>query len=80
MLRTKLHGKVYHADIAAVWTREIADEIKHQLKEKKYPRYKYAVQVVLGEQKGEGVKCAARRPASPPARKQEDSPEKPTQR
>lgn len=44
--------------MAPVWTREIADEIKHQLKEKNYPRYKYAVQVVIGEQKGEGVKCA----------------------
>lgn len=60
MLRSKLHGKAYHADLAPVWTREIADEIKHQLKEKKYPRYKYAVQVVIGEQKGEGVKCVAR--------------------
>ena len=56
--RAKLSGKVYHPDNAAVWTREISDEVKHQLKALGLERYKIVVQVVLGEQKGEGVKCA----------------------
>lgn len=42
------------------WAREIADDIKHELKAQGWPRYKYIVHVVIGEQKGEGVRLACR--------------------
>jgi tctex1 domain-containing protein 2 len=42
------------------WAKEIADDIKHELKGKNWPRYKYVVHVVIGEQKGEGIKVACR--------------------
>merc|ERR1711892_1411926 len=45
----------------ATWTKEIADEIKSRLKsELELPRYKFVVQVVIGEQRGEGVRMGCR--------------------
>ena len=47
----------YNPELTAQWTREIADEIKNKLKtELELPRYKYVVQVLIGEQRGEGVR------------------------
>ncbi|KAL3910331.1 MAG: hypothetical protein SGPRY_009096 [Prymnesium sp.] len=47
----------YNPELTAQWTREIADEIKNKLKmELDLPRYKYVVQVLIGEQRGEGVR------------------------
>ena len=43
-----------------MWTREISDEIKQALKEEEWKHYKIVVQVVIGEQRGEGVNMAAR--------------------
>ena len=48
-----------------MWTREISDEVKHQLKALNLDRYKFVVQVVLGEQKGEGVMYAPRQSSGP---------------
>ena len=48
----------YNPELTAQWTREIADGIKGQIKlQLDLPRYKYVVQVVVGEQRGEGVRC-----------------------
>ena len=47
----------YNQELTSQWTREIADEIKNKLKsELELPRYKYVVQVLIGEQRGEGVR------------------------
>mmetsp|Transcript_31970 Transcript_31970/g.38657 ORF Transcript_31970/g.38657 Transcript_31970/m.38657 type:complete len:126 (+) Transcript_31970:102-479(+) len=60
VLKTKLTGVTYHADNTSTWTREIADDIKLKLKELDVERYKFVVQVVIGEQRGEGVRMGCR--------------------
>ena len=60
VLREKLTGATYHPDNTSQWTREIADEIKQSLKLQDMDRYKYVVQVMIGEQRGEGVSMSAR--------------------
>ena len=60
VLEAKLKDKVYSAEITSQWTRDIADEIKGKLKELNLPRYKYVVNVAIGEQKGEGIRIGAR--------------------
>jgi len=60
VLKNKLTGCTYNADATSALTREIADDIKQDLKSKEWPRYKYVVHVVIGEQKGEGLQIACR--------------------
>mmetsp|Transcript_31667 Transcript_31667/g.53216 ORF Transcript_31667/g.53216 Transcript_31667/m.53216 type:complete len:122 (+) Transcript_31667:242-607(+) len=60
VLKTKLTNVTYHPDNTSTWTREIADDIKGKLKEMGLERYKFVVQVVIGEQRGEGVKMGCR--------------------
>ena len=58
--RARVFGR-YNPELTAQWTREIADEIKNKLKtEVDLPRYKFVVQVVVGEQRGEGVRMGCR--------------------
>mmetsp|Transcript_18330 Transcript_18330/g.43644 ORF Transcript_18330/g.43644 Transcript_18330/m.43644 type:complete len:121 (-) Transcript_18330:103-465(-) len=59
-LDEKLTDKKYHVDKASKFTRELADTIKQELKDLNWDRYKYVVQVVIGEQRGEGVKMGSR--------------------
>jgi hypothetical protein len=59
-LHEHLNGKEYNSDEANTWTKQIVDEIKDKLKEKGFERYKFIVQVVMGEQRGEGVKMGCR--------------------
>ncbi|KAF6254130.1 Tctex1 domain-containing 2-like protein [Scenedesmus sp. NREL 46B-D3] len=60
VLKTKLTGAAYTADSTSTLTRELADEIKQRLKSEGWPRYKFAVQVFVGEQRGEGCRMACR--------------------
>mmetsp|Transcript_38558 Transcript_38558/g.88409 ORF Transcript_38558/g.88409 Transcript_38558/m.88409 type:complete len:116 (+) Transcript_38558:25-372(+) len=61
VLNDRLADKTYNPELTAQWTREIADEIKNKLKlELDLPRYKYVVQVLIGEQRGEGVRMGCR--------------------
>ena len=60
VLEGKLRDKQYQADHSSTWTKEIADEVKNKLKELGLPRYKFMVQVVLGEQRGQGVRMGSR--------------------
>eukprot|EP01112_Ceratiomyxa_fruticulosa_P022957 TRINITY_DN8580_c0_g1_i1.p1 TRINITY_DN8580_c0_g1~~TRINITY_DN8580_c0_g1_i1.p1 ORF type:complete len:130 (-),score=15.67 TRINITY_DN8580_c0_g1_i1:29-418(-) len=60
ILNERLTGTLYHSENTSQLCREISDEIKGKLKELNLARYKYIVQVVIGEQRGEGVKMAAR--------------------
>ena len=50
----------YDADNCSTWCREISDDIKQRLKALDLPRYKWCVQVTVGEQKGAGVRMACR--------------------
>ncbi|KAJ3007970.1 Tctex1 domain-containing protein 2 [Thoreauomyces humboldtii] len=59
-LADRLTGATYQADTCTQWTKEIADDIKNRLKELDLPRYKYIVNVVIGEMKGEGVRMGCR--------------------
>mmetsp|Transcript_8651 Transcript_8651/g.20391 ORF Transcript_8651/g.20391 Transcript_8651/m.20391 type:complete len:123 (-) Transcript_8651:152-520(-) len=61
VLSERLQDKTYNPESTATWTKEIADEIKSRLKsELELPRYKFVVQVVIGEQRGEGVRMGCR--------------------
>lgn len=60
VLKELLTDKVYNSEDAKIWTREISDSLQNKLKELQLDRYKYAVQVVLGEQRGEGVRMGCR--------------------
>eukprot|EP00735_Rhodelphis_limneticus_P008450 TRINITY_DN21450_c0_g1::TRINITY_DN21450_c0_g1_i1::g.10071::m.10071 TRINITY_DN21450_c0_g1::TRINITY_DN21450_c0_g1_i1::g.10071 ORF type:complete len:119 (-),score=2.16,sp/Q8WW35/TC1D2_HUMAN/56.03/1e-43,Tctex-1/PF03645.8/8.6e-28 TRINITY_DN21450_c0_g1_i1:507-863(-) len=60
VLTEKLSGVIYHAENTSQATRDIADEIKIRLKELNMERYKLVVQVVIGEQRGEGVRMGGR--------------------
>lgn len=60
VLKARLTGTVYHADNTSTWAREIADDVKAKLKEENWTRYKFVVQVFIGEQRGEGVRLGCR--------------------
>ncbi|XP_041350749.1 dynein light chain Tctex-type protein 2B-like isoform X2 [Gigantopelta aegis] len=60
VLNEHLSDKEYSAEDTTEWTKAIADSIKTKLKDLGYDRYKFIVQVVIGEQRGEGVKMACR--------------------
>ena len=55
-----LDDQEYQSEHAAQWTRDIADQIKVSLKNGEYLRYKFLVQVVIGEQRGEGIRMGCR--------------------
>ncbi|KAI7791410.1 dynein light chain Tctex-type protein 2B [Triplophysa rosa] len=60
ILREELSGVQYNPEEIPTLSRSLADSIKNKLKALGFERYKLIVQVVIGEQRGEGVKMAAR--------------------
>uniref|UniRef100_A0A671QCB1 Tctex1 domain-containing protein 2-like n=2 Tax=Sinocyclocheilus anshuiensis TaxID=1608454 RepID=A0A671QCB1_9TELE len=60
ILREQLYGVQYDPEEVPTLSRALADSIKHKLRDVGFDRYKLIVQVVVGEQRGEGVKMAAR--------------------
>lgn len=60
VLKESLHEKQYNSEDARILSKEIGDSIQSRLKEFELDRYKYIVQVVIGEQRGEGVKMGCR--------------------
>ena len=61
VLTERLADKTYNPESTAQLTREIADEIKSKLKsELELPRYKFVVQVVIGEDRGACVRMGCR--------------------
>ncbi|XP_074658086.1 dynein light chain Tctex-type protein 2B-like isoform X2 [Tubulanus polymorphus] len=60
VLSEHLSGKEYNGEEATDWSKIISDEIKSRLKDMGYDRYKFIVQVVIGELRGEGVKMGCR--------------------
>lgn len=59
MFKDKLEAVGANPDYV-VLSKEIADVVKLRLKEMNKGRYKYIVQVVLGQQKGQGVQAGTR--------------------
>ncbi|XP_063057829.1 dynein light chain Tctex-type protein 2B [Engraulis encrasicolus] len=60
VLRNHLMGVQYDPENVPTLSKLLADTIKDKLKGVGFERYKLVVQVALGEQRGEGVKMAAR--------------------
>ncbi|KYN43030.1 Tctex1 domain-containing protein 2 [Trachymyrmex septentrionalis] len=60
VLFEQLATKSYDAQAAAQWTKDIADIIEKKIKDLHFKRYKYIVNVVLGQQHGAGVKIGTR--------------------
>lgn len=55
-----LTGKEYNQTETGNWSKEIATIVKNKLKDLKLSRYKFMVQVVIGEAKGAGVRMGCR--------------------
>ncbi|CAN9500975.1 unnamed protein product [Ophioblennius macclurei] len=60
ILRERLSGMRYEQDEVLDLSRSLADSIKDKVKTAGFDRYKLVVQVVIGEQRGQGVKMSAR--------------------
>ncbi|KAF9914392.1 hypothetical protein FBU30_002569, partial [Linnemannia zychae] len=60
ILQTNLQHKTYNAEEAQQLSKSIAEEIKAKLIELELGRYKYVINVVLGENLGEGARMDAR--------------------
>jgi hypothetical protein len=61
IIKERLTGVQYEADTCSMLARDISDEIKFKLKTLGFEeRYKFVVQVVIGEEKGEGVRMGCR--------------------
>uniref|UniRef100_A0A8C5A906 Tctex1 domain-containing protein 2 n=1 Tax=Gadus morhua TaxID=8049 RepID=A0A8C5A906_GADMO len=60
ILREQLSGVQYEPEEVPALSRALAESIKNKLKDAGFERYKFVVQVVIGEQRGEGVKMASR--------------------
>lgn len=60
VLHEELSGKQYNSEEATSWSKHISDTVKEKLKDLDLERYKFVVQVIIGEQRGEGVKVACR--------------------
>lgn len=60
VLNEELGGKQYDSSQTGPLTRTIADKIKQKIQELNHRRYKIVVQVLIGEQKGEGLRIATR--------------------
>ncbi|XP_043468440.1 dynein light chain Tctex-type protein 2B-like [Leptopilina heterotoma] len=60
VLYDQLSTKTFNEAEAYQWSKEIADIIKYKMREFKSKEYKYIVNVVMGEQRGAGVKMGAR--------------------
>ncbi|KAK7483857.1 hypothetical protein BaRGS_00024874 [Batillaria attramentaria] len=60
VLTDQLAGKTYDPESTTEWTKNISDTIKSKLKDMGYDRYKFIVQVIIAEQRGQGTKMACR--------------------
>ncbi|KAL8593911.1 hypothetical protein ACOMHN_048348 [Nucella lapillus] len=60
VLTSTLSDKLYESESATEWTKAISDTIKDKLQDMGYDRYKFIVQVVIAEQRGQGTKMACR--------------------
>ncbi|XP_042312357.1 dynein light chain Tctex-type protein 2B [Sceloporus undulatus] len=60
VLKEQLATVQYSPEEIPILTKFLSETIRDKLKEKGFHRYKMVVQVVIGEQRGEGVNMAAR--------------------
>ena len=55
-VNSTLKGAKFESENVTKWSKEISHNIKTFLKSCNWPRYKFMVQVVIGEVTGQGVK------------------------
>jgi len=60
VLKGELKGKQYDPEQAPAWCKVITEAVKERVKELGMERYKLAVNVVIGEQRGQGIKVGCR--------------------
>jgi len=60
VLKSKLENVTYHAEQTNILTKQVADEVKERMKELALQRYKIIVQVVIGEQRAQGIRLGQR--------------------
>ena len=60
ILQSKLKTAVYQPEAIQTITKDIAESVKWKLKELNLPRYKYIVQVTIGEQRGQGIRAGCK--------------------
>jgi len=56
VVTNRLKGKEYQMEQVQQWTKDICNEVQDKCMELKYERYKFIINVMIGEQRGEGVK------------------------
>ncbi|KAK9764177.1 hypothetical protein K7432_008535 [Basidiobolus ranarum] len=60
ILVERLQNQLYEPEKASQLTLNISEAIKNKLKELELSRYKYVVDVILGENRGEGARVSCR--------------------
>uniref|UniRef100_A0A3B5L9B0 Dynein light chain Tctex-type 2B n=1 Tax=Xiphophorus couchianus TaxID=32473 RepID=A0A3B5L9B0_9TELE len=60
IVRERLSDVQYEPETVAELTRSLAESVKDKVKTAEFDRYKIVVQVLIGEQRGQGVKMSAR--------------------
>ncbi|KAM8745635.1 dynein light chain Tctex-type protein 2B [Acanthopagrus schlegelii] len=60
IVRERLSGMQYDPEEVPELSRSLAESIKDKVKHLGFDRYKLVVQVVIGEQRGQGVKMSSR--------------------
>ena len=60
ILQSRLKAVVYQPEAIQTLTKDIAESVKWKLKELNLPRYKYIVQVTIGEQRGQGIRAGCK--------------------
>ncbi|KAK3730164.1 hypothetical protein QZH41_015998, partial [Actinostola sp. cb2023] len=55
VLNEEIGNKKYDAEESKSWPKIVTDSVLTKLKELELDRYKFVVQVIIGEQRGEGV-------------------------
>ena len=60
VLKAELTGVAYDVSSTPDRSKKIADVLRNQLKNLALPRYKFMVQVVIGELRGQGVQMGSR--------------------
>lgn len=60
VLNEELTDKQYNSEECTAWTKTLSEAVKTRIKDLNLDRYKILVQVVIGEQRGEGVKMVCR--------------------
>jgi len=60
IVNATLQGKAWNGDEEAVWSVDMTEQIKAKVVAMDFARYKIVVQIVLGQNKNQGVRVASR--------------------